>query len=313
MKKGLLILLVITMVVTASFSMAETAKEPVFTVGLSLNSLDEANNKQVNFMTAHFANEGMKLVVADAANKVDQQITDIENFVTQGVDVIAIKALDSNALVDACEAAKKAGIVIVSYLAGLNMECVDFGYNWYDFDVRQGEFLVDYLQKNQEAFLKIGYIWGTKSMEACHQEYAGVMDTLAASDVADRYQVLVEADADWAADGAITIVEDWLQAYPEMNCIVTQSDTMSCAASEALKAAGKDFSQYIILGNDGTDDAIQKIKLGEMSGSVYGSFDALTLSFTKACVGIRDGSVAMGDQVLFTDYYMITAENVDEF
>lgn len=284
-----------------------------FSVGFALNSMDEANKVMMTFMENNFKEAGVKLTVADAGGSVDQQITDIENFMTLGVDVVAVKALDSNALKDVCEQAAAQGITVVNYVAGLDGECVNFGYDLYHFDDVKVEWMIDYLEQNPEKELKIGYIWGAKSMEACQKMYQGFNDRLKESSVADRVEIVTETDADWSADNAITAVEDWLQAYPEINCITGMSDTLVCAAAEALRAAGKDFDDYILLGNDGNEDAIEKIRKGEIEGSVYVNQDTLTKAFLQTCEDIRDKKIKMGDDALFTDFVLVTKENVDEY
>ena len=316
MKKNLAITTVLTMslVMTGcSNGGSAAADDKEFSVGFALNSMDEANKKMMTFMEKHFEEAGVELIVADAGGSVDQQITDVENFMTLGVDVIAVKAIDSGAMTDVCQQAADTGITIVNYIAGLNTECVNFGYDLYHFDDAKVEYLINYLEENPEEELKIGYIWGSKSMEACQSMYKGFTDRIKESPVSDRIEIVVEADAEWAADNAITTVEDWLQAYPEINCITSMSDTLVCAATEALRAGGMDFDDYIIIGNDGTEDAVAKIRSGELEGSVYVDQNALTKAFLQACEDIRDGKVTMGDEVLFTDYLLITAENVDDY
>lgn len=117
----------------------------------------------------------IELILANAAGSIDQQLTDIENFTTNKVDIIIVSALDSNAVVDVCNAARAAGIYVIDYVMGISSEVdVRFGYNFYDMAATQAQACIKYLNENPDATLKIGYIWGSNSMELCQQLYQGL-------------------------------------------------------------------------------------------------------------------------------------------
>jgi ABC-type sugar transport system substrate-binding protein len=66
-------------------------------------------------------------------------------------------------------------------------------------------------------------------------------------------------------------VEDWLQAFPEMNCIVAMSDEMAIAATNVLQAAKKSLGDCIVIGIDGSPNAQNCLQDGTLSATVYTS------------------------------------------
>ena len=90
-----------------------SAAEKKFTVGFALNDLDEAQSVIYQHLERFCEEKNIELILANAAGSIDQQLTDIENFTTNKVDIIIVSALDSNAVVDVCNAARAAGIYVI--------------------------------------------------------------------------------------------------------------------------------------------------------------------------------------------------------
>ena len=286
-----------------------------FTIGFALNDLDEAQSVVYQYLQEFCAEKNIELILANAAGNIDQQLTDIENFTTNKVDIIVVSALDSNAVVDVCNKAKEAGIPVVDYIMGISGTVdVHFGYNFYDMAATQAKALINYLTENPDAKLKIGYMWGSNSMELCQQLYKGFTETMAKSDVKDRYEIVVEGTTDWAADKAITIAEDWMQSNPEINCFVTQSDTLTVGVCEALRASGKNFEDYITIGKDGSADALKSIAAGEMTYTIYSPLDGLAEYLVQTCEDLYDGKISGPDyEARISDYIIVDKENAADY
>ena len=315
---GILITASILSIAAVSPAYAESsveAAEESFTVGFALNDLDEAQSVVYSYFEERCKERNITPVLANAAGSIDQQLTDIENLVTSGVDILVVSALDSNAVVDAVNEARNAGIQVVDYIMGINGDVdVHYGYSFYDMAAKQADYLIDYLTENPEETLQVGYIWGSNSMELCQTLDAGFKETLAASNVADRCEIIVEGTADWAEDKAITMVEDWLQAYPDMNAIVTHSDAMTVGAVEALRAAGEDPAAYITIGKDGGADAVKSIASGGMTAAIYCSQKLTGELLADTCYDLYTGAIeGPNAEVRISEFETITAENVADY
>lgn len=84
-------------------------------VGYTVQSMENAYFVSiVEGMKAAAKEKGIDLVVADAAADASKHISQIEDFVSQGVDAIIISPVDQEAPADAVKKAQEAGIPVIS-------------------------------------------------------------------------------------------------------------------------------------------------------------------------------------------------------
>ena len=105
-------------------------------------------------MVKQFQEAGYQTDLQYADDDIPNQLAQIENMITKGVNVLVIAAVDCAALTDACEKAKDAGIyVIADDRLITNTKAVDF-YVTFDL-VRmgelQGQYIVDKLDLENQA------------------------------------------------------------------------------------------------------------------------------------------------------------------
>lgn len=88
------------------------------------------------------------------------------------------------------------------------------------------------------------------------------------NEVLGQYPKLVQVarqSANWSQTEAFDKMETLLQAHPDVTGVISGNDTMAKGAAAALKAAGKDV---VVVGLDGSPEAIEAIKAGEMDATV---------------------------------------------
>jgi len=88
------------------------------------------------------------------------------------------------------------------------------------------------------------------------------------NEVLGQYPKLVQVakqSANWNQTEAFEKMETLLQAHPDVTGVISGNDTMAKGAAAALKAAGKDI---VVVGLDGSPEAIEAIKTGEMDATV---------------------------------------------
>jgi erythritol transport system substrate-binding protein len=87
-------------------------------------------------------------------------------------------------------------------------------------------------------------------------------------DVIDEFpdmEMVAQQTANWSQTEAFDVMESILQANPDMKGVICGNDTMALGAQAALLAAGRD--DVIVVGFDGSDDAIQSILAGELDAT----------------------------------------------
>ncbi len=81
--------------------------------------------------------------------------------------------------------------------------------------------------------------------------------------------VLEIRTANWSRAEALNLMENWLSAHgTNINGIIGQNDEMALGAIQAIKSAGLDPNDFVVVGIDGVSDALQSVENEEMLTSI---------------------------------------------
>ncbi|MDR2618218.1 MAG: sugar ABC transporter substrate-binding protein [Treponema sp.] len=241
------------------------------TIALSLNALDEYQTEWFGYFEAEVKARGYQLVMLNADGKVDKQISDVESLIQLKPAIIIIRAVDSDGAVPAFEACAEAGIPTIDSAFGANYSnTLKLIQSQYNLCALQARYCIEWLEANPGKKLKAGYIWGVQGNSATMDRYNGWKETLLKA-YPDRVEILAEKVCNWSATETMAAVEDWLQAFPEMNAVVAMSDEMAIAAANVLQAAKKTLDDCIVVGIDGSPNARKCLEDSTLSATVYTS------------------------------------------
>ncbi len=232
------------------------------------------------------------------------QVNTIEDCVNKGFDVIAIVPADSNAVVPACKAAVKAGVDVIAIDTEIGEEGIACSYIGSD-NVAGGKMAAEYVIDQVGTEGAIAVIRGSEAQTVEIQRYTGFADEIAAS---SKLEIVAEAYANWSADEAANVMEDFLSAHPEIKAVFCESDMMVIGASQIARAAGRD--DIVFIGLDGTVDALRYVQNGTINADVAQRPDLMGEYAVE--YGMK---LAMGeeiDEVLVTPMDLATTETVDE-
>jgi erythritol transport system substrate-binding protein len=133
-------------------------------------------------------------------------------------------------------------------------------------------------------------------------------------DVLSQYPDLVPAakeSANWDQQEAFTKVETILQRNRDIQGIIAGNDTMALGAVAALKAAG--LPDVVVVGFDGSPDAIEAIKAGEMHATALQPAAVIAeMAVDQADTFITTGSTGIPEKQAI-DCDLVTAENAEGF
>lgn len=283
-------------------------------IGMSMNAMDEYQTEWYGYLEEYAKTLDAELIMTNAEGKVDKQLSDIESLIALECDTILIRATDSAGVVSGFEACKEAGIPTIDSGFGSDyQDTLKILSSQVYLCSLQAKYCMDYLEANPDVTLKCGYIWGVQGVSSTQDRYNGWHDTLFDA-YPDRTEMLAEKVCNWSATETMAAVEDWVQAYPEMNCIVAMSDEMALAATNVLQAAGIGTDKCIVVGIDGSPAAQEAIRNGTLNATVYTSKKAdakLTMDYAiRAAKGeeLAGQTIDPGDEI--SD--LMTAENIDE-
>ncbi|OQY08654.1 MAG: D-ribose ABC transporter substrate-binding protein, partial [Marinitoga sp. 4572_148] len=234
-----------------------------FKIGLSLSTLNNPFFVELrNGALEEAVNQGVDLIVVDAQDKSYKQLNDIEDLIQQRVDLIIVNPTDSDAIVTAVEEANDAGIPIIT---------VDRAANG-------GEVVLHIASDNVAGgAMAAKYIAELLKGKGNVVELVGIPGTSAARDRGKGFEnelkkypglkLISKQTANFNRAEGLTVMENLLQAYPDIDAVFAQNDEMALGAVEAIKSEGK-LGKIVVVGFDAIPDAINAVKNGEMAATV---------------------------------------------
>lgn len=302
MKKIIALLLVLLMMATmlvgcaqeeapkADTPATESAGEPAdtagaddtITIGICQSDATAANRVAFDDAFEALAKEkGYEVIITNASLDDNKQISDMESLITQEVDVIILIPHDINAMQETIKQASEAGIKVILHDADVSDDYKQYRDTFivvsnYDLGVLQGNYVKDWLEADSSRELKLAYLVGLYALDDYMNREWGALDALGID------KPLVEDEAEYQASPAVTLVEDWLQVY-DFNVIMAQNDDMAIGAIQALKSAGAEPGDYLILGMDGLESAASYIKEGWLTATVKSDYPAEAALSMEVC------------------------------
>lgn len=133
-------------------------------------------------------------------------------------------------------------------------------------------------------------------------------------DVLDKYESLKQTgkqSANWSQTEAFQKVETMLQGNRNINGIIAGNDTMALGAAAALKNAG--LEKVIVVGFDGSPDAIASIKSGAIKATVLQPAGTIAkIAVDQANQFLTKGSTGVPEKQAI-DCELVTPANADQF
>ena len=248
---------------TAPASGASDAKPTAVTgdktIGLSISTLNNPFFVTLNDAAKAKADSlQAKLTVVDAQNDASKQAADVEDLIQQGVKLIIINPVDSAAVASAIESANKAGIPVITVdrSAGGGKVISHIASD----NVAGGKLAGDYMLKSIAAGSDVAMLEGVAGSSAAIERGEGFTKA-----VEGKVKIIAIQTADFDRSKGLSVMENILQANPNIKAVFAQNDEMALGALEAIAAAKKDI---MVIGFDATADAVAKVKEGKLAATV---------------------------------------------
>lgn len=110
----------------------------------------------------------------------------------------------------------------------------------------------------------------------------------------------------------MSTTEDCLMSYDSFDAIVCQNDDAALGVVQALKSAGM-LEDVLVLGVDGSDDALASIKAGELSMTALQDAKGQAEAGADIFAQLRDGADPAEIEDVYIPFQIVTADNVDEY
>lgn len=277
MKKALVLLLVLLMGISM---FAGCAKQPEVTeeatapaeetaavetaasgkIGLVLSTLDNPFFVTLKEGAEAKASElGLEIVVLDSQNDPAKEMANVEDLLTQEVSVILINPTDSDAVVNAIKSANAKSVPVITLDRGANAG--DVVTHIASDNVAGGKMAGDYIVELLGGQGKVVELEGIAGTSAARDRGLGFNSALEGTSI----EVVAKQVADFDRTKGLSVMENILQAQPEINAVFAHNDEMALGALKAVEASGREI---LVVGFDATDDAVKSVEDGGMAATV---------------------------------------------
>jgi len=234
-------------------------KDGSFKIGFSISTLNNPFFVTLSEGAEAQAKEmGATLTVIDAQDDAAKQASDVEDLIQQEVDLILINPTDSSAVVAAVESANSAGIPVIT--VDRSAEGGEVVSHIASDNKAGGELAGQYLVELVGEGAKVVELEGIAGSSAARDRGTGFNEV-----VNGKLDIVAKQTANFNRAEGLTVMENILQANPDIKGVFTHNDEMALGALEAIEAAGKDIK---VVGFDATDDAVKSVEAGKLAGTV---------------------------------------------
>ncbi|MGX7107966.1 ribose ABC transporter substrate-binding protein RbsB [Facklamia miroungae] len=261
-KKIVIALFAIFPLVLSNLSIAPgvLAKED-YTIGLALSTTNNPFFVDLQKGVEEAAKEmGATVQVVDAQDDATTQLNGLDDLMTQGVDILLINPVDSDAIVPAIKNANEADIPVITIdRNAADGEVVSLVASN---NVEGGKMAAEFIIEKVGEGSKVIQLEGVPGASATNERGEGFEEG-----AKDKLDIIASQSANFNRSEGLTVMENLLQAHPDVKAVFAQNDEMALGAIEAIKAAGLE-EDVLVVGFDGNDDGLEAVKEGELAATI---------------------------------------------
>lgn len=332
MKKLLAMALALCMILTLC-AVASADDVKTYKVGVSIYQFTDnfmtlyRNEIENYFKSLETDSVKYEITMADGKNDMAEQTNQVQNFITQGMDVIILNLVQTSSADAVIDMVVDAGIPLVlinreplAYDADGNT--IDEAYEgildnptvcYVGADARQsgtfqGQMVLALDNKGDlNGDGKVSYIMIEGDPENIDAQYRTQFSIKALTDAGVEVEELFDQVGNWdQTKGQELCASALTQFGDKVEVVFCNNDAMALGAATAITAAGRTVGEDIYLyGVDALEEAVQLIKEGEMSGTVLN--DAMGQSHAAVDVAIQ---LLNGEEI--QNYYWVDYVMVDK-
>lgn len=247
LKRIFLAVLVLSVTLSgACASSATEAPEDEITVAFTTIFMGDPFFVNLNNAMQKRADElGVTLILHDPDGDPIAQVSAIENFIAQEVDIIVHDALDPVGILPAIRKATEAGIPTISVdemLYGVDEVVTSVGDDNLAVGREVGERLLTWMDANNMEKAVVGVIQTISPMENVRVE--GFQEIVDANP--DRIEIVGLIDAQFSIDTSASGAEDMITANPDLNIIMGTGALYLIGALSAVRSQNVEDSVHLI-------------------------------------------------------------------
>ena len=296
-----------------------TARAADCFVGIAMYTLDAPYfAAQLQAARQRATELGCKVTSSDGQNDMMKEISNVEDMVARGINVLILNPRDPEGLVPTVNAASAAGVKVVGMDNSFDPRA-DFITQVRSSNQLNGEAVGEWLAKKMAGKpMKIALISGQQGGEVSMDRRLGAFSGLVEAQLRltgqAGFEVVGQGWGSWSHEGGVKAMEDLLTAHPDLNVVLGENDSMVLGARRVLEDAHRLEGVVLVAVADGQKEALELIKKGEYGAT--GLNDPVLIARTAVEIGVKalQGTLDPKFPKLdLTPPMAITKENVDKY
>ena len=287
---------------------AAAEEKDSYLIGVSIGNLEnEANAIYADAMQEYADSLGnVELIVTDGAGLAENQVSQCEQFITQGVDAVILMPYDAQGCQPAAEACRDAGVPIITSKVEISDQSAVQSYvgaNDLDGGIMETQYIADLLGGEGNVVV----IEGPTGQSAAMLRMEGTQQVLSEN---PGMKMLYNQPGNWIREEGMAIMENWLQLGDDIDAVIAHNDEMALGAYDAIVDAGKE-DEIAVIGIDAIDGALLSVKEGGMVATVKQENEGIAVEALKVALELAKGNTV--DETYYIPFTVIDSNNIDEF
>ncbi len=262
---------------------------------------------------------GAQVVTADANNDMLKQISDVEDMLSQNIDVLIMDPKDAKGLVGVTKEAAKAHIPVIIVDSSID-DSAPVLTTIQSSNAENGRLIGDWLINQVKGRdLHIALLSGDQGNVVGEARRDGVMQGILEAQLRQLghagFTVVGQGWGAWTQEGGVKAMEDLLTAHPDINAVLAENDSMALGAMRAIQDAGKaDKNILIFAAADGQKEAVKLIEDGKYGATGLNDPAVIGKMAADLAVKAANNQVPAGyPKITFTPPVAITKANAAQY
>ena len=276
-------------------------------VGISMPTKSlERWNRDGSYLEEQFKKEGYDVEITYSDNDTDQQVNDIQNMISDNVDILVVAAIDGDTLSTVLADAKDQNIPVVSYdRLIMNTDAISYYVSFDNYKVGQlqGQYIIDTLKLDgSKKKYNMEVTAGDPADNNATFFYNGAMDTLkkyiddgTVKIVSKQQDFESVATPQWSTDEALNRMQNILSSYyadgkNQLDIALCSNDSTALGVTQAIESDYAGKNTPLITGQDGDVANLKNILDGKQAMTVYKAVANEAVVTLKLVKSVLDGN-----------------------
>jgi ABC-type sugar transport system substrate-binding protein len=258
-------------------------------------------------ITRQFEEQGWTVIMQDADMDATKQSTQMDNLITQEVDLIVYWAQNASAAVADAKKAYDAGIPVINFFVQADPEAEQYMNAYVGVSQKaSGAAIAEYADSIMGGSGNYVIVDGMQGASDFVLRVEGIEEVFG-----DRYVQLANEYTSSDRVNAQSVMENFMTVYPDIDFVILPEDMSGMGAYEAIAEAGK-LGDIKIFGIGGTSDEVfNHIREGNIEATIDMGLEKFGQKLVEVIKAIQAGETVEYDQTL--DIVLVTKDNINEF